>query len=104
MSKINITEYSALARAPGGGEAPVGMEPSVASRSYDVGVESASSKNFLRNTNFVRIIAEEDVRVRFSNADLEVVADEDSTLIPAGTSEYFGVSMLARKVAFVRSL
>lgn len=101
MSKLIITEYSALASAPGGGSAPVGREPSSAVHAVEIGLETKVSKGLQSTTSFVRLISDEDVRISFGNGSQEV--DQSSTLLPAGMPEYFGVSDGARRIAVVRS-
>ena len=88
MSKLNITEYRNQARDLSGHVISAGEEGSLAIQNIVTSASAASSSTFNEATKLVRVIADVDARILFGTAP---VADANSTLIPAGGVEYFGV-------------
>lgn len=81
-----VREYHGLATDATGGSVATGMEPAVASQSVTVGQESVA---FDGRTRFLRLHAEEEVRLEFGVAP---AASASSTFkMAAGQTEFIGV-------------
>ena len=98
MSSLNITEYSNLSRDIGGSISPPVQEPSQATQTVTFTVSSVQSSEFASNTKIIRLVSDADCRI---SVGVNPVSDSDSTIVPAGSVEYFGVKMSGYKLSVI---
>ena len=83
---LNISEYRELAQDRDGTTIPAPKEPSAARQKVTVGSQSSQ---FTPGTYFVRLHAEEDVRIAFG---VDPAADTNSSFrMVSGQTEFIGV-------------
>lgn len=86
---LRITEYAEAATDRRGRLVPVAIEPAVAEQSVAVSGTSASSAAFSATTRWVRLLADEDVHVKFGLPT--PTATTSHQLLRAGVEYWRGV-------------
>jgi hypothetical protein len=94
---VDITEYRAMARDDRAQVVPCGLEPALTNQQLTAGGASTPSAAFGAATRFVRVHADEDVRIAFG---ANPVASAASPRMAANSTEYFGV-VAGQKVAVI---
>lgn len=97
MARIDITEYSVLARDNVGNPLPCGQEPALVTQPFTSSGSSQQSAAFGSATRFVRIHAAAKVHLAFGP---DPTASTSSMGLSAGGTEIFGVTP-GHKVAFI---
>lgn len=90
MATVDITEYDKLASDNLGARIAAGVEPARIVQQIAVsGVSAACPVEFEGNTRFVRVHTDVTIRIAFGK---NPVASSASQRMPAGATEYFGVT------------
>jgi len=87
MANLSVTEYAQVGHDLLGSPLPCGLEPVLAIQNVTFTTTTASSA-FNAETNFVRVIADADARIKFGTAPTATSTD---ILIAQGSAEYFAV-------------
>lgn len=85
---LDVTEYKSIADERSGGKLPAAQEPAITHQQVAISGASAQSNAFHSATEFVRVHADEAVRVAFG---ANPTATATSMRMSAGATEYFGV-------------
>lgn len=92
MPNLSITEYRRLGHDVEGSPIPAGLEPSLRIQNVTFSSTMGVSQPFLDGTRFVRIVPDEDVRLRFVPLHDSPTVSLADMIVVAGQTEFFCVS------------